>query len=167
MQRTISVLLLVPATFVVASCSDEVCTEIGCGPPLEVRFRGATSEPGLYRIEMTAEGIPHHCEITIPFSCDAQPACTSPRFVWAPTLSGCGHDAGRQSLDGFAFFREGPSSLEVLVHRDGYLIGNASVEPMYEETRPNGPECEPRCRTAPRLEVELVQERHAPLRNRR
>jgi hypothetical protein len=49
-----------------------------------------------------------------------------------------------------------PLSIEVMVRRDDVAVGQGSVNPQYTESRPNGPDCAPVCRSAPRLEIAIA-----------
>jgi hypothetical protein len=151
-------LLLSATPVLVQSCSDDAtaCTLIGCGPALEIDFTGETSRLGLYAIDLVTDRGFQHCEVMLPFACDKAPACPSEDYVWAPILSGCGSDSGAPSIDGLAFYDVGPSVVDLTVTLDGYVIGHVRAEPTYTETRPNGPDCEPVCRSSADVEVELA-----------
>jgi len=128
---------------------------IGCGWPLEVAFRGATSVPGVYRFEVTADGAPSTCQIALPFGCDTRPTCDAIDPGWRLTLSGCALGPDRETIDGLTFPVTGPNTLDIIVRRDGVEVGTAHAEPVYTTSRPNGPDCEPVCRSAPSLSITL------------
>jgi hypothetical protein len=157
LSRGFAFVLLTSSALLALSCEgDSSCTLIGCGPPLEVVFTGATTEAGHYEIDAVTDQGLQRCEGTIPFSCDVQPACPSPVFQWTLTRTGCDNDGGPQSIGGFVFHTSAPTTLELTVRRDQRIVGTASAEPEYQETRPNGPDCEPACRKASNIEVELT-----------
>jgi hypothetical protein len=156
LHRTALLAVLSLAGTVVHGCSSQkACTLIGCASSFEVGFTGATGIPGVYRVEVVADGATSSCEITLPFTCDTQPACSSSDLPWRLTRSGCALGADRETIDGFIFFSQPPMSLTFDVRRDGRAVGGGSITPVYTESRPNGPECDPVCRTAPRLDVAI------------
>ena len=137
-------------------CTSKMCTAIGCGYSLEIRFTGATAKPGRYQIEVVADGMPSSCQITLPRECNALPICSSGTSTWHVTLSGCSTGSEPQSVDGFFFYAAGPASLDFVVRRDDVLVGGGSAQPTYQASQPNGPECEPLCRQAPRIETVIL-----------
>jgi hypothetical protein len=138
------------------SCTSTECTLIGCGTFLEVRFTGATTKPGLYQVEIVADGVPSSCQIALPHECTAQPICSAGQSSWQLSLSGCAVDGGQQSVDGFVFFTGGPASLDFIVRRDDTVVGGGSAQPVYQESRPNGPDCDPLCRQAPSISTVIT-----------
>jgi len=144
-------LWIFPAVFCYG-CTSKMCTAIGCGYSLEIRFTGGTAKPGRYQIEVVADGMPSSCEITLPHDCNALLICFG-ASTWHLTVSGCGTGSEPQSVDGFFFYAAGPASLVFVVRRDDVVVGGGSAQPTYKESQPNGPECEPVCRQAPRIEA--------------
>jgi hypothetical protein len=70
-------------------------------------------------------------------------------------LSGCALTTG-QRIEGFAFANQAPASLDFVVRRDEIAVGGDNLHPEYQESYPNGPECGPACRTAPRFETAIA-----------
>jgi hypothetical protein len=62
----------------------------------------------------------------------------------------------RATIDGIVFYGQAPLTLEIAVRRDDMVVGEGSVRPAYTESRPNGPDCEPVCRSAPRFEIAIA-----------
>ena len=148
MLRTI-VLFSIPSAIVFAGCMSKECTLIGCGTSLTVHFTGATATPGRYQIEVVADGVSSSCQFTLPEECTAQPICMPTAPGWILGKSQCSPGAERRSLDGFTFLTGAPARLEVVVRRDDTVVSSSTAEPpMYKESRPNGPDCEPVCRQA-------------------
>jgi hypothetical protein len=142
-------------SILVQRCSTETCTLVGCGTSFEVGFTGETGKPGRYQVDVVADGVPSTCELTLPKNCESQPTCSSVTSSWGLMLSGCA--AGDpQSIDGVAFHGQAPLTVDLVVRRDGAVVGQASVRPDYQESRPNGPQCDPVCRSAPRFETALA-----------
>jgi hypothetical protein len=142
-------------SIVVQGCSSATCTLVGCGTPFEVAFTGETDKPGHYQLNVVTDGEPSMCELTLPRNCESQPLCSPIKLSWATMLSGCAI-GDRQTIDGIVFHVQAPLTVEVVVRRDGATVGQASVRPDYRESRPNGPNCEPVCRSAPRFETALA-----------
>jgi hypothetical protein len=137
-------------------CASKECTLIGCVSHFEVAFTGATSQPGNYRVDVVADGVPSTCEVTLPSMCDTEPTCSASNLPWKMTWSGCTPGTDRRSLDGMMFRDHLPLTIEVMVRRDGIAVGEGSVSPQYSESRPNGSDCDPVCRSAPRFETAIA-----------
>lgn len=126
------------------------CTLIGCSPSLVVGFERASGwTAGRYRIEVVVDGTQQACEVVLPLVCGVAPTCTGD-YAWGPTTSGCALDPSQQALTGLAFrYPAAPSRVSVGVFQTGRRIGGGDIAPVYVESHPNGPGCEPLCRTAP------------------
>jgi hypothetical protein len=129
---------------------------IGCADSLEVKFTGATTKPGRYQVEVVADGVPTTCQMTLPQSCGAPPFCFGGSAMWRFVTAGCAAGQGPQSIEGFTFYTAGPASLDFIVRRDDVVVGGGSAQPVYKESRPNGPECDPVCRQAAPVQVEIA-----------
>jgi hypothetical protein len=130
---------------VFTGCTSKVCTLIGCGTSLEVHFTGATDKPGRYQIEVVADGAISSCQFTLPQECHAQPTCTPAGPGWLLNKASCAPGEERRTIDGFTFHTGAPTRVEVVVRRDDTVVGTTSTEPVYKESRPNGPDCSPVC----------------------
>jgi len=156
LRNATSFSLLVAACIIAEGCMSKECTLIGCSSSLEVRFTGATGKPGRYQVEMMADGASATCAITLPWTCETQPTCSAAALPWRLTLAGCALGADRESLDGVLFFEKPPASLEFTVRRDDKVVGGGSAQPVYKESRPNGPDCDPVCRSTPAVAIEIA-----------
>ena len=128
---------------------------IGCADSLEVKFTGATAKPGRYQIEVVADGAPSTCQTNLPQACGAPVFCFGGEAKWRLVM-GCAPGQGQQSIDGFTFDTSAPASLDFIVRRDDVVVGGGSAQPVYKESRPNGPECDPVCRQAAPVQVEIA-----------
>lgn len=132
------------------------CTEMGCGPGFSINFqRQGAWEPGAYTVKVTVDGAPFTCSATIPLSCDAPSACPEDApFVLG--LSGCALEPSQHSLLGIEL-KQGtaPASIQVDVAQDGKELGTGTFTPTYTTSQPNGPDCEPVCKSAPTVAMSL------------
>jgi hypothetical protein len=156
LRRTVLPSLLFFTAIFAQGCSGKACTLIGCASSLEVDFSGAKGMPGRYQIEVVADGAPSSCQITLPWTCATQPECSAAELPWRLTLSGCALGADQETLDGIFFSNQVPTSLEFVVRRDDAVVGGGSAQPVYKESRPNGPDCEPLCRQAPPIQTDIA-----------
>lgn len=156
LRRTALLSLLSFTALFAQGCSSKACTLIGCASSLELDFTGATGRPGRYQIEVVADGAPSTCQITLPWTCATQPACSEAELPWRLTVSACELGADRETIDGIVFSIKVPASLEFVIRRDDAIVGGGSVQPVYKESRPNGPDCEPVCRQAPHIQTDIA-----------
>jgi hypothetical protein len=154
MLRSVLLLLVLPTVFN-EGCTNTECTLVGCADSLRVGFSGAIAEPGRYQIEVVADGTPSSCEITLPYVCGARPICSAGPSTWRLSL-GCAPGQPQQSVDGFVFYQNPPTSLDFVVRRNDAVVGGGSAQPVYAESRPNGPDCDPVCRTAADIHIEIA-----------
>jgi hypothetical protein len=137
-----------------------MCTLIGCGPSLEVKFTGANNVAGVYQVEVTTDGSAATCEVTLPLACDRLRTCTPSEPKWILATSGCALSADQQSIDGFMFPQGdapmSPATMSFVVRRDGREVASGSATPTYSTSTPNGPVCGPACHFTPALTVELM-----------
>ena len=140
----------------VQGCSSKACTLIGCADSLQIWFTGATAKPGLYQIEVVADGVPTSCQIALPHTCGTQATCSGGPTNWRLTVSECGPGQPQQSVNGVIFYKDVPASLDFIVRRDDVVVGGGSAQPIYKESRPNGPDCDPVCRQAPDIQVDIA-----------
>ncbi|XXX74016.1 hypothetical protein WMF30_40855 [Sorangium sp. So ce134] len=167
MMRSVGASLLVSvALWTVAACAagtpstgsspddgepppDRDCTNIGCIDGFSLRLMA--NQPwtaGAYRFVIIADGETTTCEGKLPLpDCAAGPAltCSGPRLLIGE--SGC---ALPPSAHGFSEIQmsSAPRQVAVEISRDGATVAKADFTPAYVESRPNGPGCEPVCRSA-------------------
>lgn len=123
-----------------------VCGEIGCADGFRVDFEhDGEWQAGTYRVEVDLDGETTICEATLPLDCDAPSPCGDEAPVLLE-LEGCALDPGEQSLGGVAM-AEGPTpeTVAVRVFLDDTSVGEASFEPDFVQTFPNGGSCPPIC----------------------
>lgn len=132
------------------------CTEIGCGSAFSINFqRQGAWGPGAYTVKVTVDGAPFTCTATIPLSCDAPSPCPGDApFLLG--LNGCALDPSQHSLSGIEL-KQGtaPASIQVDVAQDGKDLGTGTFKPTYTTSQPNGPDCEPVCKSAPSVTLSL------------
>jgi hypothetical protein len=132
------------------------CTELGCASTFSVAFQRAGGWPaGSYRVTVVADGETFACTATMPLQCNAPPACPSSAGIIIG-LSGCALDPSQQSITGVEFLQgKAPQSVTVSVHQDDVLLGEGTYTPSYTESQPNGPDCEPTCKSGGSEELTL------------
>lgn len=154
-----SILALLP------SCETKQCTEIGCGDAATVTLRTADGAlpDGAYTFRFTEDGQTSVCELRVPDDLPSSPGqvrttpCTgqleldlTPESTCTERRSGdsvsqsCTPVPGKFSLG--ARLASMPSSLTVIVERDGVEIANEQRNLVYQDYYPNGPECGPPCK---------------------
>jgi hypothetical protein len=130
-------------------CWSEECTLKGCPWAFRVDFVKATPwADGTYRVEVNADGVGQTCEVVMPTTCASSSTCQGGQ-LWLLMASACGVVPPTQAIDGVAFPRHRPTQLAVQVAYEGTVLAAETFKPSYVESRPNGPSCEPTCRTAP------------------
>lgn len=128
----------------------KVCTEIGCLDGLQIALKKETPWPaGAYTFDFTVDGAPVRCSGALPLGpCDAGPSLTcdvAERVVIGE--SGCALPAAEQ---GFSDVRVpgAPAEVAVTITHEGAPLHQSTLKPTYVESRPNGPGCDPVCRSA-------------------
>lgn len=140
-----------------AGCNElRPCTLIGCGAPFEVQFTKASAWPaGSYHVEVEADGVRSACTMGFPLtSCQVAVGCEG-TADWRMNLSGCALPAAAQSISGLTFLTTRPAAVKVTVSHEQRTLGTGTFTPTYTTSRPNGPSCEPECRTAPSASLSL------------
>ena len=141
------------------SLASQTCTTIGCRDGTGVRFQTAdgTWPAGSYRIEVTADGATGACDVRLPLPACGTPAssCSGTR-AWILGESGCALPTDQHAISGINFDGTTPTRIDVAVSRDGRQLAAQSFTPTYATLRPNGPDCDPTCRTAPLASLQLT-----------
>jgi hypothetical protein len=152
---------------VVTGCTwGQSCTEIGCsdGASLQLRPVDGRWAEGQYTLTLAAEGRSHTCSLRLPDDLPARFSTASPdcgigsTALFQPEVEctetrsrdtvsqSCTPLDGRFTLD---LSLEGtPATMSVELRRDDQVLIDERIELSYEASRPNGPGCEPLCRTA-------------------
>jgi hypothetical protein len=123
------------------------CTEIGCADGLTISLKKASGswEPGMYSVEIDADGKKIACTTQIPLS-GASPSSCDDAAVLLGT-SGSALPASEHGLSDL-IFHSAPKQVSVTVSRDGAMLATKDFTPTYQKSQPNGPDCEPICNQA-------------------
>lgn len=132
--------------FILAACrlgqtppGDQVCTLIGCGPSLEIALVGDYVPTQFELTLFSPQGETVHVLCT-----DGNATFDPPEAArWSPSCP-----AGGVALQDFT-----PDQLSVTARWSGGEV-TQDFQPTYIEAQPNGPACEPTCRTV-RLELRI------------
>jgi hypothetical protein len=121
--------LVVSSAFAQASCA--VC--VPCEDTAEVSFDPPIREPGDYRIQVatSAGGSVSTCTLVISSS-TAEADCSTLIIVW---------DAGQFVEVAGMFVHGAPSQIDVLVEKDGDVLADESLTPVYRERSACGDDC--------------------------
>lgn len=129
--------------------SSEACTKAGCTSALEISFDHARGSEGTYVVEVEAGGQTSRCTMTIPY-----PQCGEPLSRCEGTLPVTGREADlcktprhEQAVVPFTV-GAAPEKVVVRVFRDGKKLAEEALAPSYTSVPPDGPGCEPSCKTA-------------------
>lgn len=129
----------------------KVCTKMGCMSNLlvEVVPSKAGFGKGSYKVEVVADGKKGSCELKLPLpACDKGQAAKCEGDLKLDLKEvGCGKPVGEQSF-GPLRFSEPPSELKVTVTKDNKRFAEGALKPDYKTLQPNGPGCDPVCKTA-------------------
>jgi len=144
-----------------SSSGPKTCTLIGCLDSFTASAQRAdgTIPDGAHRIEILADGKTLKCAFTLPLAGTAQPTCDAglsvvviPAQICIETGNGSTSSSTCNPIPGK--FVENvtlmgtPGQVHMWQYVDDAAILDAAVAPQYQETRPNGPQCEPVCRQA-------------------
>lgn len=142
----------------------KACTEMGCSDTFTITAATANKSwaAGEYTLELTVDGnavscayswtnTPKvggggefvQCSPTVSVSIDAVAICTETRHGDAVSLS-CIPAPGQFTQ--VLAIQGTPARVDVVVRRDGALLGEQTFTPAYRTSYPNGKDCEPVCR---------------------
>jgi len=123
----------------------KVCTAIGCGKNgmfvTLVSSFGIWAE-GSYRLTVTLDRQQQTCDFSVPAELPSGVGVTS------LDCGGSDFEAGLGDYGVSLQFSTKPKTLGLELARDGTVLLSDSRKPTYEESRPNGPDCEPLCKWA-------------------
>ena len=133
----VALLGLVPGGLVTASCDSQTCTLVGCSDGLTLEFD--ESVPRDYTVTVTVDGTTETADCTAATLGD-DTADASTGLPALETSIGCG-----TNMLTFGF---SPTQLSVVITFPDGAKTTVDAKPAYEETYPNGEDCEPACRQA-------------------
>lgn len=172
MWRPIALLL---GSVLASGCNSlsKECTAIGCGDGANITLRMPDDHwpAGSYELAFTIDGDAHTCALIVPNETSDEPgrvmdlSCEPDfRALLVPTAECTGQRTGQagsqtqepntdcEPIEGgwllTASFYGVAESLRVTAQRDGTTLLDRTEQLEYEESRPNGPDCEPLCRQA-------------------
>lgn len=132
----------------------KACTKIGCMDTMLIELLPAKLTAGAHEVTVKAAGKEATCKVTVPY-----PACGTPATECAGTLpmmaneSGCELPKDQQKFPSLTI-GELATEVSVTVKRGAAkLVTDKKAQPTVSENRPNGPDCDPVCKTG-RLSVE-------------
>lgn len=151
-MRRLSLVAIAVALPLAASCGSDSpeegpsgCTEIGCTDGLSVAFSSASWPAGDYRLDVVADGLDYYCETVLPLDKDVPVTCSSDSLTLE--VSGTELPPDQQAITGMHL--SGLAEIvQVSLSRDGLPLATQTYYPTYETVQPNGPGCEPTCRSA-------------------
>jgi len=123
------------------------CTEIGCANGLNISLQKTSGswEPGMYSVEIDADGKKITCTTQIPLSGSNPSSCDDAAVLLG--VSGSALPASEHGLSDL-IFQSTPKQVSVTVSRDGAMLATKDLTPTYKKSQPNGPDCEPICNQA-------------------
>ena len=131
-----------------AGCGDKVdvsCTDIGCQDGLQVDFEPVLETAGDYEVEIVVDGVSTRCLASLPLDAEAPSSCDEEGVYL--TTSGSALSEDQHEITG-VYLTAGPDTVSIGVLRDEAEVGGDTLSPTYTVVQPNGPECEPTCRSA-------------------
>jgi hypothetical protein len=126
------------------------CTDMGCMDGLRIQMTKATAWPaGEYEMTFDLDGTAVNCKGSLPLpACEQGPAlsCTPTERVQVGE-SGC---ALPPEQHGWADVQiaESPTRVQVTIRHGAEVLHTSELQPQYRTLQPNGPGCEPTCRSA-------------------
>lgn len=136
--------LAVLSGLLLLSCGDKdatLCTDIGCTDGLDIAFSPAFETAGEYLVTVEADALVITCTANLPLTEDL--ATCDADGVYLGT-SGSALDESEHRLTGL-YLEAGPSTVRLVVTRDGETVVEAELSPTYQTYAPNGEECGPVC----------------------
>lgn len=133
-----------------SGCMTHECTEVGCADGLWIDLRSTSGhwETGSYHVGITADGESITCAAIIPLPKESGgPNTTCSSSAVRLGLSGSMLPVSAQSISDIVFSTY-PASVSIVITRDGEPFASRTLAPGYVTSRPNGPDCEPTCRSA-------------------
>lgn len=133
-----------------AGGGERACTKIGCENGVRMTLTKATPwVPGTYAFAFELDGEPVECKGALPLqACDAGPSlsCT-PDAVVQVGESGCALPPEQHGFSDITVRGE-PKQVTLKILHDDKPLASADITPNFLTSQPNGPGCEPICKTA-------------------
>lgn len=160
------ILLTGGLVFGAAGCFSKACTLVGCADQFSVELARAdgTFPAGAHQVEVVADGVPVTCTFTFPLAVlpsggTASPTCAPGLNVTVFPTTSCTEVRNGSSVSLRCDPIDGqwtehidvmgtPSEVQIRQTLDDQLLLDRTAMPVYQATRPNGPDCEPVCRQA-------------------
>ena len=149
-MRAIIPVFVFAFSFAQASLAQEMaCTEMGCSDGLILRVQpDRTWLPGNYEFTFKLDGREVLCTGALPLkSCEAGPSVQCDGEGVQIMESGCAMPPETHGF-GDITFGGAPAEVNIRVAHEGKVLVERSISPAYETSQPNGPNCEPTCRSA-------------------
>jgi hypothetical protein len=129
---------------------------MSCTSGLSLDLSAIPQGPGLYRLEVVADGQTFTCEQRLPFA-----SCAAPQLcVWrrpgtydgiSATLVNCATAPALHAIHDIDFRGLCPSSVTARLSRGAQLLGRWQATPQYRRVVANGEGCGPRCAQGPTI----------------
>ncbi len=128
----------------------KMCTKMGCVSGLHVNFAKVTPwTAGAYTFALELDGAAVTCTGALPLpACDQGPAlrCDVEGKVQIGE-SGCALPPEQHGFSDIQIFGE-PAKVKLTIKREDQQLHSGELAPTYVTVQPNGPGCEPECRSA-------------------
>jgi hypothetical protein len=142
------------------------CTEVGCVSGVSVTIRPKTGLffPGTHEVDVAADGGVVHCSLelssSLPVNAAVTAVCNNPSvFILVSVRTSCTEtttDTARSlscvpipgQFQEVVRIQGTPGSLRITQRASDRTVVDREVVPIYRDTRPNGPDCDPLCRQA-------------------
>jgi hypothetical protein len=163
----VRVLFVASVAWWLGSCLEgHSCTEIGCSDAATFSFRTPTGawQDGEYTLAIRADGTDYDCSFAVPDDLpemgqptplDCMPELAAYVMPEVTCMEIRHDDAVSQSctvIPGQYYVEASilgtPETVSVSLERDAEVVVEENVVLDYQESRPNGPDCEPLCRQA-------------------
>jgi len=143
-------IVLLAGAAAAGGCGGKVCKLVACSDTFTASVRSADGSfpSGMYRLELMVDGTTRTCTFAYPAA--MQPLCSGffVAFLSETTCTETRCDTIPGRYVETITVAGTPGQVHAWQYVDDTPILDAAAAPSYEETRPNGPECEPLCRQA-------------------
>lgn len=132
--------------------TDKSCTAAWCVSGLTVNFSSASGRyaAGTYHLGIVADGVSITCSATLPRTRTSPPTTCSSAGAELRVSGSEYLPASEHALDELLLTTQ-PHSVSLTITLDSKAFASATLSPTYVTSQPNGPDCEPTCRSAHEL----------------